>query len=588
MMTDKRFLITTALEDTWVDDHPVLFLGEWCRIYSRRARWSKMNAEVLPYHWDDRDKFYYDYQYLNDFYERVLGDLAIRLNSIHGTAHGLRYWRILIGPWLAYFVQILFDRWLSIHAALSHFDIEGSIVITGNDDALVPNDMTHFSELMIGDEWNHHLYAGILARFGKTPLLKKTYAGDNNTRSAINKFSVKARFGTVLAKIASCLVRDCDAFLISTYLPFFSKIRLYFRLRQIPWWWRSVAAVSGALDWQQRNWEMPDSGRTDFERFLLVMIPKQIPVCYLEGYQQLLDQTHNLPWPKSPKLIYTANALWHDSVCMAYTAEKTEQGTVLVYGQHGGGYGTAKFHFAEDHEIEISDRYLTWGWSGDSAGKISPTGIAKAGGSVHNPANSKTVLLFIAMSTSRYSFRLCAESAINYQNYIDRTFSFVAAVNERILPNFLARLSPADNGRCQSMRWHDRFPNIKLDPGRRNIYGLIKEARVVVLTYNQTAILETLALGIPSVLFCDLNVTPLRDSAVPYFDALRRVGIFHDTPESAAAHVNKVWDDVDAWWTSADVQEVLACFKRQYCHHPESILDCVESVLRDATSHQAI
>jgi len=51
----NRFLITTPLEETWPNDSktPVLFLGEWCRVHSRKERWSKMNAEVLPYHWND-------------------------------------------------------------------------------------------------------------------------------------------------------------------------------------------------------------------------------------------------------------------------------------------------------------------------------------------------------------------------------------------------------------------------------------------------------------------------------------------------------------------------------------------------------
>ena len=31
-----------------------------------------MNAEVLPYHWDDRNKLYDDYQYLNIIYENTL------------------------------------------------------------------------------------------------------------------------------------------------------------------------------------------------------------------------------------------------------------------------------------------------------------------------------------------------------------------------------------------------------------------------------------------------------------------------------------------------------------------------------------
>ena len=110
----SRFLITTALEETWPDDPeiPVLFLGEWCRIYSRRDRWSMMNAKVLHYHWDDRHKLYNDYQYLNNIYENTLKSLQKKLNEIHKVDHSLRYWRILIGPWLGYFLQMVFDRWI--------------------------------------------------------------------------------------------------------------------------------------------------------------------------------------------------------------------------------------------------------------------------------------------------------------------------------------------------------------------------------------------------------------------------------------------------------------------------------------------
>jgi putative transferase (TIGR04331 family) len=72
----KRFLITTALEESWHDNEPVLFLGEWCRRYSRKNRWFKMNAEVLPYYLDERAKLHTDYLYLQEFYEQILRDLT--------------------------------------------------------------------------------------------------------------------------------------------------------------------------------------------------------------------------------------------------------------------------------------------------------------------------------------------------------------------------------------------------------------------------------------------------------------------------------------------------------------------------------
>ncbi|MDA1372964.1 MAG: hypothetical protein O2971_19735 [Proteobacteria bacterium] len=195
----KRFLITTALEETWLEDETVLFLGEWCRRSSRKDRWLKMNAEVLPYHWDDRTKLYADYQYLQGFYERLLQDLAIQLNQIHGMNHSLRYWRILIGPWLGYFTQMLFDRWTSIQQAINQYDLSGTIVLTGQEESLIPNDMTDFTRLFVGDEWNQHIYAAILQQFTAVPCSEQARQGMEGLPKAAPSTSQKQRIKRTLA-----------------------------------------------------------------------------------------------------------------------------------------------------------------------------------------------------------------------------------------------------------------------------------------------------------------------------------------------------------------------------------------------------
>ena len=118
MNKTKRFLITTALEETWQTDKPLLFLGEWCRIYSRKEQWEILDANVMPYHWEGKSKFNHDAKFLSSYYEEILILVSSKLNEIHCTNKGLRYWRIFIGPWLAYFIQMLFDRWESIHHAI--------------------------------------------------------------------------------------------------------------------------------------------------------------------------------------------------------------------------------------------------------------------------------------------------------------------------------------------------------------------------------------------------------------------------------------------------------------------------------------
>jgi hypothetical protein len=60
-----------------------------------------------------------------------------------------------------------------------------------------------------------------------------------------------------------------------------------------------------------------------------------------------------------------------------------------------------------------------------------------------------------------------------------------------------------------------------------------------------------------------------------------RTGIFHATPDSAARHVTAIWGDIDAWWQSAAVRDVLGRFKERFCHLPDDALGCVEEAIRE-------
>ena len=47
-----------------------------------------------------------------------------------------------------------------------------------------------------------------------------------------------------------------------------------------------------------------------------------------------------------------------------YVAECIEKNdTKLIIGQHGGVYGQYLFSSMEDYELNICDKYLSWGWN---------------------------------------------------------------------------------------------------------------------------------------------------------------------------------------------------------------------------------
>lgn len=582
----KCFLITTALEETWRDDEPVLFLGEWCQLYSRRERWSALDAKVLPYHWDNRAKLYEDYQYLKNFHERLLQDLTVQLNQIHGVDHSLRYWRILLGPWLGYFTQMLFDRWESIQQAVRQYDLSETIVLTGKEETLVPNDMADFSRLFVGDEWNHSLYAAILQQYTPVNCIMQARQDLDGTpvvpqETNWNRWA-KRKLAAWYARAASVLTRQRDAFFLATYLPFREEMRLHRRLGQVPQLWRSVLPIRIAVEGNRRKWSVNGTNHSDFEECARTLIPRQIPTVYLEGYDQLVEQAASLPWPKKPKLIWTSNSHNSDDVFKVWAAEKVEYGSLLLIGQHGGHYGLGRWSFDEDHETTISDRYLSWGWSETGNSKIKPVGQLKAKQPLKIRHAEQSGVLLVTTVVPRFSYWMYSIMVSRqWLDYFSDQCAFVGNLPAHIRDVLTVRLYAHDYGWNHASRWRDCFPSLRLDDGHSNINDLICQSRLYISTYNATTYLESFTMNVPTIIFWNSNHWELRDSAIPYFEDLKRVGIFHETPESAARHVAAIWDDVDAWWTSSVVQKELERFKAHYCDQPEVLLDRIEHALRE-------
>ena len=62
---------------------------------------------------------------------------------------------------------------------------------------------------------------------------------------------------------------------------------------------------------------------------------------------------------------------------------------------------------------------------------------------------------------------------------------------------------------------------------------------------------------------------------------LKSVSIFHETPESAAQQMIKVWDDVDGWWQSKQVQDTRKNFCYQYSRLPSKPIGQLKNVFQD-------
>jgi putative transferase (TIGR04331 family) len=591
-----RTLITSSNEKIWPQsqDVPVLFIGEWDKKFSRKHKWIKLNSSVVQYHWDDRQMLHDDFKYLQVLYEKTLVEISEQLNLIHNTQYSIRFWRILIGPWLGYFSQILFDRWKSIQNALENHELSQAIIFDYQERSFIPSNMTNFMLIIHQDDWNHNIYSTIIKKY--SVLNYKTIRSEQNEKPQSLELSVEANIASIsrnkakkeilfsiYTKIASLFKRDSDALLINTYLSVLDELKLFIRLKQVPLFFRTIEEKKIAFDKFQRTWNLNGVNKSDFESFLREMIPLHIPVTYLEGFSSLNSQIDALSWPRRPKAIFTSSSYSTDDVFKAYAAEKTENGTPLVIGQHGGGIGTHLWAFYEDHQIKISDSYLSWGWSESSNTKIKPIGKLKSNKQLTNMHHLQSRILLVTADFSLRSNHLfSAPISSQWLSYFDDQCVFVRSLSPQIQNSLTVRLRIGGYGNELYEQWRDKFPEISLENGNENINSLVKTSRIYVATYNGTTFLESFEMNIPTVIFWNPEHWELRKSAIPFFEKLKEVGVLHETSESAANHVNTIWLDVNAWWQRDDVQEAVNLFKSQYSHKPKSLTNRVEAAIHDA------
>jgi putative transferase (TIGR04331 family) len=587
-----RFLVTTALEETWpADDVPVLFLGEWCRLYERKSAWEKRDAVVAPYHWDDRQKLHNDYLYLQVLYEELLKELATQLNVAHHVDHSVRYWRIIIGPWLGYFIQMLFDRWAMLRQVVGDSEISGARVLRYSRNQLIPNDMAAFASMFVSDTWNESIYGQILDWIGVPVEIVDVpnCASTGSASTARLARLLKRGLAQAVNHVSGVLCRDTEYFFISSYLSTKYEALLQARLGQLPKLWRPVAVPVSTFDRASRQWQIsPIQNDDEFPALARALIPSHIPTAYVEGYHELVSLTENLPWPKQPKAIFTCNSYSSDDVFKAWAATKVESGTLLLIGQHGGNYGMASWGFTEDHQIAIADHFLTWGWSEPDKNTITPIGNFKGFGK-KIVADKAGIALLVEMVMPRHAYHMYSVpvAAGQWLAYFEDQCRFVQALPAGLRDRLLVRIYPQDYGCAQRERWQVRFPGIHLDEGVQPMAALLKKTKIYISTYNATSYLESLSLNLPTIMFWNPNHWELRDSALPYFEKLKSVGIFHETPESAARQMTAVWSDVSGWWESAGVQSVRREFCEHYAHIPERPLDVMEKIFRNIANNKS-
>lgn len=560
------FLATTAIEDFWDTSLPLIFLGDWCRRYSRRTFWEPLGGKVLASPWQEREESVAAYHYVNRTYESILPILGAALNRLRGVNHSERYWRIVLGPWLLYFLPVVYDRLRHVTAALEQYPGITTIGLAP-ESFVTPKDTIDFVFLASDDPYNLQLTSQILMFLGQGYTQKSLKIVSIPTlRQASTSFKsrLKDLIRNFLEFVQSKRQDQHPIIFKHCYFSRQTELRLIFSTLGLVWPNSSavVEVASYSLDNSARSTIQESLPECDqFHALLKFLIPTAFPVSFLEAYKTVAAQCLAL-YPSEPKAIFSANACYYDEAFKQWIATRAEKGTLLMGTQHGGNYGSIAMMPSEDHETAIADRYYSWGWErSDCHATVTPMPASKLVGKKRIGFNPNAEgCLFVATSMQRYLIQFPFQP-VDFVDYLQWQVRFVDALAPEIRQQMRVRLHYADYGWDMLEQWRQRYPAINLESWDIPFQKSLEDSRLYVCDHLSTTFIEALAADKPTILFWDPLVNELRGEAKPYYDGLRKAGILHDTPEQAAAMVSSCFVDVGKWWNSTDCQAA----RRQFC-----------------------
>jgi putative transferase (TIGR04331 family) len=472
-------------------------------------------------------------------YGEVLDELITNLNKIHSVSFSKRFWDIFIGAWLREFVEIVM---LQINEC----------------------------EKGLPRKAKPHNLASISSLVDYRNLSKTKYFVENlcfDTWSAVNNPSSNRAFQRGLAnskekktKKKSLGRNYCSA----TYLSRRAEVTLQIVSRRIPESLKVVDPPRTPLNHSLREAICDcNADLCQKSKIIYALIPKYLPNVYLESFSYLVATKK--PWRgrKFPRVIFTANRHLYDDVFNYWTALATENGSKLAIGQHGGYYGLSEFPSSfERHEFDIADRYLSWGWNASDNSIAGPALILVNKRMINRVHPRSLIVVTDQLFTYPRSIFGDIDESSGYLPNIKLLVDQLTASKSSVLVRM--PLTHAQSGRSQIDWFNEHLPQTAIDTGEQKFRLLLQEAKLVVIPHNGTTLIESIALGVPTVIFWDKSIVWMRSEAEAVFNLLEEAGVFHRTPESAASFINSIWDDVDGWWSSPATLEARKHFTDQY------------------------
>ena len=570
------FLSTTSLDKKYYKGQKCFYLGYFC--ISDNSDLSLFNSrKVIKEHWGSKKKILSKYSFLKNTTNYLFRFLVKKLNQIHNTNKSEEYWRIIIFPWVCYYVTTLYDRWQIISQLkkksknFSFYTFE----YKSKHNLLEIGDINEWWIKTQSDQFNNQIFNKIikLRRVKKINIIEKKINKYPNYES--NYISKKKNFITknILTRISRFL---SDKILNKIGIIFnkiyfdkinFKKIyflKLCFENFQIPTKNFNLFKTSNFN--KSYNNEFRDKLRfdlktsTDFNSFLFNEVKNYLPSSYLENYKIFLKNHKKIF--KKKRLFIGSYSIQFDDCFKIFFAESRSNGSRYILAEHGAGIHASR-DVIYDHFYKISDKVVCPSRKAIKKKKHTYVGLdifKKLDLENEKIKNSKILVNFHEFS--KFVFRTPVTNppfSMEVENFKKTIEGFKLLSKER-KKNLKFRVKGH-----YSLNSKQRFAKVFGKNSIENIESIdytnsLKESKLVVCFIPQTSYIECLYNNIPTLLIGNKTGFFDTNKRLKILKGLKKNNLYFDNMEQAANFINKNWNSIDAWWNSKNLQKFIKEF----------------------------
>jgi len=499
-------------------------------------------------------------KYLDKLRNKIFLKIYKDLNKINKVNKSKKYWKVITIPWLFQFLDQTYNKFQTINKLVKNKK-KFKIYKFSKDRVILPTSYESLHEIYNSDEWDYQINFEIIEFFFKNKfqiIEKKNDLISKRIRALKDKYN-KIYF------FKKKFLKTFDNQKVTFFKGHFGKLdefKLNLSLNQIP---NNYKILSKKLNFKindkiRKNKKLKKINNGIYEKFICENIYKHLPVFLLEQYEHY-NNNCDISLPKKPKVIFNINSLWWVTLLMFYTAKKISlKKTKLIGYQHGCNYNLYNSFFF-DHEVNLCDIFLTWGWV--ISKKTKKLGI--------NRTFKKEIMGEDILIINRSAHKYFLNDPSNYNNmewsnYLKVLLNLPNHFNLDLKKKLVYRMHPGNT-------WNERdFLKKKLKKVRfdkNNLKSSINKSRIVICTFLDTTFLKCISSNIPVVTYFDFNRANISKKNYLLLKSLKKQKILFEDYKELCCHVNDNYQNIKQWWNSEKVQYSVKKFSNVHAFNEE-------------------